>query len=135
MRSKLIHFCYLLLASCASRDVMPVGERPNVQILNGGVEWSVRRTISPKMLYPKSEFDKGQEGWVLVRGDISKQGDTSNLKVIDFSPNAAFSSAAINYLRGSKFEPYKQKGEIMPLKNYYFLIIFELGERYPSYKG
>ncbi|WP_152453847.1 energy transducer TonB [Microbulbifer sp. THAF38] len=118
-----------------SLNVMPVSEKPNIQMLNRGVEWKIRRTISPKMLYPKTEFDKGQEGWVLVRGDISKQGIANNLNVVDFSPSAVFNLAAIRYLRDSQFEPYKQKGKASILKGYYFLLIFELGEEHPRYKG
>ncbi len=123
-------FCFFVLSSCVKQGVFPVREIPDVERLNGKVEWKIERVISPKMLYPKAALENEQAGWVLIRSDISAQGFAENLKAVDYSPNKKFIDTALKYIKGSKFKPYFLNGEISTLRGYYFLVKFKIG---PSY--
>lgn len=55
--------------------------------------------------YSRRAFRSGQQGWVVVRVDISPQGRTRNVRVLDAQPSGPFEGSARKAARGWRFEP------------------------------
>lgn len=127
-RIKILLFT-VIVASCAAQKAFPVADPPNLKELNEGVNWEIRRREAPKMLYPRKEFLAGQEGWVLIRCDVSESGQAENLEVVDYSPSKGFVENALNYILGSKFFPYEVDGKPARLNRYYFLVNFRINNK------
>lgn len=55
--------------------------------------------------YPKSELTRQREGWVIVHHAIGRSGLVEGADVFDSSGNRAFEKAALEAVRGWRYEP------------------------------
>jgi len=62
-------------------------------------------------VYPQREFDRGQEGWVIVEFTVTAGGDVENAKVIASSPPDIFDASALQGIAACRFEPKMVQGE------------------------
>ncbi len=57
--------------------------------------------------YPKRAFKSGRQGWVIVRLDVTADGNTTNVEVERAVPDYAFPSNARSAVKRWRFEPPK----------------------------
>jgi TonB family protein len=67
-------------------------------------------TIMP--LYPRKAAEEGITGWVKLKFDIDKFGNTYNLEVVDANPKNVFDNNAKTAIKDWKFENNKNQKEI-----------------------
>lgn len=68
-----------------------------------------RMMVSPE--YPYRAAQKGIEGYVDVRFDVTKTGATENIQVIAAVPDGVFNNAAVKAIKRWKFTPYEKEGK------------------------
>jgi len=73
--------------------------------------------------YPRKAFKSGRQGWVIIRLDVSENGETENVKVERAVPDYAFPSNARAAVQKWRFEP-PQGG---PLQNCRVLLRYRFG--------
>ena len=91
------------------------------------------RQIPPA--YPSSLLARGIEGCVMLRFDISKEGNPSNIEV-DWSTNKKFNRSAIKSAKDYLFSPPYEGGKPSDVKDAQTLIVYKVDSkksRSPSY--
>ena len=91
------------------------------------------RQIPPA--YPSSLLARGVEGCVMLRFDISKEGNPSNIEV-DWSTNKKFNRSAIKSAKDYLFSPPYEGGKPSDVKDAQTLIVYKVDSkksRSPSY--
>jgi protein TonB len=63
-------------------------------------------------LYPRKAAEEGITGWVKLKFDIDKFGNTYNLEVVDANPKNVFDNNAKTAIKDWKFENNKNQKEI-----------------------
>lgn len=69
----------------------------------GGEKLAARHFFLPD--YPRSAYNRGRQGWVIVRLDVSAGGETENVGVDRSVPGGSFDGAAKNAVEDWVFEP------------------------------
>lgn len=55
--------------------------------------------------YPDRAFKAGQQGWVVVRLDVTAAGLTDNVEVVDAQPSGPFDRVSVRTVRDWRFQP------------------------------
>ncbi len=90
--------------------------RPNVAMagdphLGGAVSDSdVVPLVRPPHRYPSRAQARGIEGWVHLRFDVTPEGTTANVVVVDSDPPNTFDRAAIKAVKKYKYKPRIENG-------------------------
>lgn len=87
----------------------------------------VRMMMQPQ--YPASAANKGIEGYVDVRFDITRTGSTENIEVIGAQPPAIFNTAAVNAIKRWKYTPPTENGETVPFYGMSKRLVFNLEKK------
>jgi len=74
----------------------------------GGSRLAALELTEPE--YPNAAFRRGQQGWVVLRLDVSPDGETHNVQVIDSQPHGPFDRAARRTVRSWTFQPPGEPG-------------------------
>ena len=75
--------------------------RPGVPVDDGDEAPFVR--VEP--IYPAAAAERGIQGWVVVRFDVTTTGATQNVQVVDASPKRVFDRATIRAVSRWKYHP------------------------------
>lgn len=73
--------------------------------------------------YPRRAFNKGRQGWVIVKLDVSDTGETENVDIERAVPDGGFARNARNAVEKWTFQPPKGGG----LQNCRVLIRYRFG--------
>lgn len=73
--------------------------------------------------YPKGAFRSGQQGWTIIRLDVTKTGATENIRVERAVPSGIFDSASLKAVEAWQFRP-----PATPLSNCRVLLRYRAGE-------
>ncbi len=90
--------------------------RPNVAMagdphLGGAVSDSdIVPLVRPLHRYPSRAAARGIEGWVHLRFDVTAEGTTKNVVVIDSDPPSTFDRAAVRAVEKYKYKPRVENG-------------------------
>ncbi len=114
MRFIIVMMVSVLFWGCASKAdyFVPKSEYPvdpwvkgysNPDDCLGGEKLAARKFFLPE--YPKSEFNAGWQGWVILRLDVNADGNTENVKVERSVPGGRFDRSARRAVEGWVFEP------------------------------
>ena len=76
--------------------------------------------------YPHRAAQKGIEGFVIARFDITETGATENIEILDAVPADIFDKAAVRAIARWKFTPYEVSGEVRPFYGMSKRLTFEL---------
>ncbi len=76
--------------------------------------------------YPNRAIERGLEGYVDVRFDITKIGTTSNVIVVNANPEGVFDRAAVKAVQRWKYQPQLVEGEAIETKNITHRIVFAM---------
>ncbi len=103
---------------------------PNVRNLKNGTNISIDTMPVPQVRvqprYPNRAIERGLEGYVDVRFDITKIGTTSNVIVVNANPEGVFDRAAVKAVQRWKYQPQLVEGEAIETKNITHRIVFEM---------
>ncbi len=88
---------------------------------------------SGRLSYPQAQQDAKVEGSVLVTYDVSVEGKTVNIRVINSAPPNVFNAAAVAFVRTWRFQPQKRGGIPEAVKDLQSRISFTLAEGDASY--
>ena len=131
------HLAYLLvvglyLTSCASADVFtPKSEYPpdpwvkgyaEEQDCLGGEDLAAREFDLPE--YPRRAFKSGRQGWVIMRLDVTQDGQTENVAVERSVPEGLFEKVSQRAVKAWTFFPPKNGG----LQNCRVLLRYRAGD-------
>ena len=83
-----------------------------------------RMMVAPD--YPARAANKGIEGFVDVRFDVTKTGATNNIEVIAAQPENVFDKSAVNAIKRWKFTPYERDGEVVEFYGMSRRVVFNL---------
>ncbi len=90
--------------------------RPNVNMagdphLGGAITDSdIVPLVRPLHRYPSRAQARGTEGWVHLRFDVTPEGATDNITVVDADPADTFDRAAIDAVKKYKYKPRVENG-------------------------
>ncbi|NNE58610.1 MAG: energy transducer TonB [Hellea sp.] len=87
----------------------------------GGEQLAARKFYLPD--YPRTAFNAGRQGWVIVRLDVTQAGETENVTIERSVPAGTFDGAAKQAVREWQFEPPKSG----PMSDCRVLLRFRLG--------
>lgn len=106
----LLKFIVTSMGCAQHHAYQPPKPSPDViDLANSNKNQQVLKIISkPSPEYPVRALSSYQPGWVLVQFDVSEEGSTKNIEVMDSSPKNLFEDAAIRAVSQWKFE-YKEK--------------------------
>jgi len=90
-------------------------------------EVSARPIAGPPMKYPPRMQDQGREGQVEVTCDVDADGATSNCVVGNVVGGAAFSEAALAWVKLQRYKPAIRNGVPIAEPHHKFNIVFKLG--------
>ncbi|RDH42733.1 energy transducer TonB [Zooshikella ganghwensis] len=76
--------------------------------------------------YPRRAMQRRQEGWVKIRFDVTAQGRTTNLQVVEAKPQGMFDRAALQALQHWRFKPKQENGKAAMRYNLIQVIEFKL---------
>lgn len=79
-------------------------------------------------IYPHRAEEMGIEGWVEVRFDVTTNGSTANVKVINAKPSGVFDRATVRAVKKWKYKPKVVDGKPQVTKGLTTTLNFELGE-------
>lgn len=82
--------------------------------------------VSPK--YPMSAINRGTEGYVDVKFDITVNGVPENIAVLDASPEGVFESSAISAVSRWRYLPQLDDGKPVPFLGMTQRLRFEMGK-------
>lgn len=66
--------------------------------------------VRPLHRYPSRAQARGVEGWVHVRFDVTPEGGTDNIVVVDSDPPDTFDRAAVEAVKRYKYKPRVENG-------------------------
>lgn len=69
----------------------------------GGEQLAARSFALPD--YPRSAYNSGRQGWVIVRLDVNAAGETQNVEVERSVPSGLFAGTAKKAVENWSFEP------------------------------
>ena len=69
-------------------------------------------TSTGHLEYPSQAKRQAIEGWVQVAYDVSSNGLTSNLEILDSEPKQIFDRAALDFIRTWRFQPFTIKMDV-----------------------
>ncbi|NQU06193.1 MAG: TonB family protein, partial [Calditrichaeota bacterium] len=94
--------------------------------LHGGIR-AIQEYIIKHNLYPKMAYAAGVPGKVLIGFSIDKEGNTTNVHVIQEKPKElGFGEAGVKVMKAMKFTPGIQRDKPVGVKRVQQLIKFEL---------
>ncbi|CAH6796461.1 Protein TonB [Vibrio chagasii] len=104
-----------------------------VLILVAGCSSSVENSLSSEYLdleptkfvlprYPKVALESNLSGYVVMTFNINKQGDVTNIVVVESNPKGIFDKAAVQALSKWKYEPHKDVELIAQIQKLVFKI-------------
>ncbi len=119
------------LAACATDQYFtPKSEYPpdpwvkgysNPDDCLGGEQLAARQFELPD--YPRSAYNSGRQGWVIIRLDVDETGETVNVGIERAVPSKLFGGTAKKAVQNWSFEPPKDG----PMQNCRVLLRFKLG--------
>lgn len=111
----LIFILFLFLVACATETVfMPKSQYPPDPWVKGysdpddclgGEQLAAKNFELPE--YPRRAFNSGQQGWVIIRLDVTAQGETDNVGIERAVPEGPFDGNARDAVKAWQFEPPK----------------------------
>lgn len=129
--NKSVIVALFLVSACASSDTFtPRSSYPpdpwvkgysNPDDCLGGEDLAAVNFELPE--YPQRAYRQGLQGWVIVRLDVSAQGQTENIRIERAVPNSLFVQNAKDAVEGWSFRPPKGGG----LSNCRILLRYKLG--------
>ena len=78
--------------------------------------------------YPRNAASRGIEGWVILEFDVTPEGTTENVHVIDSDPKNIFDRAAIRAVEKFKYKPKIVNGQPTKQFNVKFKYSFALAD-------
>jgi len=111
-------FLIIAITSCStisSKKLFELGIKPE-------------KRYQQKFVYPPEAERDGIEGYVLVQYNIDKQGNTSNVKVVEAEPNNVFDESALNFIEQLQYKPILIDGKPVIVKQANQKIVFKLKE-------
>ncbi len=117
MRFAAVCFIFALLAGCLGSQNRPL------QLVSGA---------GPT--YPTDARSAGIEGEVVVRYDVSAQGQVVNARVDSAEPPGVFDQAALATVRSWKFKAQVKNGEPQTVENILSRVLFRLDDQ-DAYDG
>ena len=115
----------LVLSSSMLASVAFANLAEQMQKVDLGPQAVPVKRIEPK--YPKEAVKNNQEGAVILGFDISKNGTTENIKVIESFPKQVFDRNAITALKQWTYKPRIQGGQAMSQTGLKVQLDFRLG--------
>ena len=100
-----------IFSQCEKKEKIDVLNQPPIPL----------KKEAPK--YPRKAQASGEEGTVLVKYDVNKQGQVINPKII-WSENKVFDSSALNTVSYWTYKPALKKGKPILYKDKKYLIYF-----------
>lgn len=76
--------------------------------------------------YPPRAQERGTEGWVMLRFDVTTAGTTENIVVVDADPPNTFNRAAKRAISRWKYKPMMVNGKATPRLGVEVILTFEL---------
>lgn len=113
MRSAVLLIVVVVLAACAS------SERPPT-FAHGG-----------ELSYPQEAKDRGIEGTVIVRYDVTAKGVVQNVAIVTAQPAGVFDDTALRYVATWRFNPATDDGRPIAAPNRTSEIHFTLVDKDP----
>lgn len=108
-----------VLGACASTSTFnPKGDYPpdpwvkgysNIGDCQGGEDLAARAFALPD--YPRAAFRAGRQGWVIIRLDVSDQGETENVTIERAVPDRYFARPSRVAVENWSFRPPKERLE------------------------
>ncbi len=77
-------------------------------------------------IYPERAKRRGLEGYVDIAFDITVDGTTENVRVIDSNPVRTFDREALRAVKKWKYRPERVDGKPMPVKNVHTRVRFTM---------
>ena len=106
--------------------------RPNVAMagdphLGGSVTDSdIVPLVRPLHRYPSRAQARGVEGWVHLRFDVTPEGATDNIVVVDSEPPNTFDRAAVDAVKKYKYKPRVENGVPVRRPDVELVLSFEI---------
>ncbi len=82
--------------------------------------------VRPLHRYPSRAQARGIEGWVHLRFDVTPEGTTSNIVVLDSDPAKTFDRAAKRAVEKYKYKPRVENGVPVPRPGVELVLSFEM---------
>ncbi len=121
--------CFLLLSCASNKPFYPRSDYPpdpwvkgyaNPDDCIGGEKLAARQFSLPE--YPKSAYNSGRQGWVILRLDVGANGNTENIRIERAVPQGLFEKNARKAAQKWLFRPPAK-----PLYDCRVLIRYRLG--------
>ena len=110
-----------------TKNPMVIAHTPlNNKIIIGSPDAGPIPAVRVAPSYPRIAAQKGLSGYVQVIFDITAQGKTENIRVIDSQPKRIFDRAAVKAVSKWKYQPQTQDGKPMRTNNVVTKVIFEM---------
>lgn len=82
--------------------------------------------VRPLHRYPSRAQARGVEGWVHLRFDVTPEGATDNIVVVDSDPPEIFNRAAIDAVKKYKYKPRVENGVAVRRPDVEVVLSFEI---------
>ncbi len=108
-------------------EIPEVAVNKHVSVGSGGIDYRMpvpQVMVSPK--YPVSAINRGVEGYVDVRFDISEKGLTENITILGANPEGVFESVALNAVSRWRYLPQLDDGKAVPFHGMTQRLRFEI---------
>ncbi len=108
--------------------------RPNVAMagdphLGGSISDSdIVPLVRPLHRYPSRAQARGIEGWVHLRFDVTPEGTTTNVVVVDSDPPSTFDRAAMKAVKKYKYKPRVENGVPVARPGVEVVLSFEMAD-------
>jgi len=84
--------------------------------------------VRPLHRYPSRAQARGIEGWVYLRFDVTAEGTTANIRVLDSDPPKIFDRAAIRAVEKYKYKPRIEDGVAVLRPGVEVVLSFEISD-------
>ncbi|GIX21657.1 MAG: hypothetical protein KatS3mg121_0440 [Gammaproteobacteria bacterium] len=91
-----------------------------------GEDRELRQIVGAPAEYPRRALRRGIEGHVLVSFTVTKEGDVTDIKILEAEPPGYFEDAVIEAVSQYKFQPRLRNGEPVETKDVKRRIVFRL---------
>lgn len=79
-------------------------------------------------VYPPEARARGVEGFVVVRYDVTAEGEVTNARVVRASPEGVFEQSALQAVSRWRFQPPRRDGEPMGVDGLESRLDFAMGD-------
>ena len=107
-------------------DVVGLTNGGSLGIINSDGQVSPKVRIEPR--YPNDAAIKEIEGYVTLKFDITPDGRTTNIAIVESKPRGVFEKASKRAVRKWKYSPQQEEGKSVAVYNQVVTLNFNLAE-------